>query len=86
VANTLTADEFARRAMQYRLAFGFDPQAVAVRSCEETGQQALAHVAFRGHNTSASKYYKDGVRLRLGPDGWKVVLPPNFGHGPAGGR
>src|SRR5438105_2823170 len=42
------ADGFARVAEDYRRRIGFEPEAVHVRSCEEQGDEAKAHVVFEG--------------------------------------
>jgi hypothetical protein len=75
---TLPADRFASVAKAYRDAFGFEPEGVTVRSCEEHGDEAIAHVVFRGRSRSAQRYYKDGLVLRHNDLGWRVVVPSNF--------
>jgi hypothetical protein len=76
---TLPADRFASVARAYRDAFGFEPEGVTVRSCEEHGDEAIAHVVFRGRSHSGQRYYKDGVVLRCSDLGWRVLVPSNFG-------
>jgi hypothetical protein len=73
-----SADEFARLARTYRSQLGFKPQSVKVRSCEEHGDEAIAHVIITGQ--SAPKRRKDAVTLRRGQAGWAIVLPPRFGQ------
>jgi hypothetical protein len=75
----LGQEEFARLARQYRLRLGFEPRAVRVRSCEEQGDRAIAHVTLTGRGPSRSQY-RDAVALQRGESGWAVVLPPNFGQ------
>jgi hypothetical protein len=75
----LGVGEFARLARQYRRRLGFEPRAVRVRSCEEQGDRAIAHVTLTGRGASRS-LYRDAVALRRGESGWAVVLPPNFGR------
>src|SRR6266536_3344417 len=42
----LPRNDFERLAGQYRRNFGFEPASVQVRSCEEQGEEAKAHVVF----------------------------------------
>lgn len=74
-----TREQFARSAEAYRRKFGFEPEKFLIRSCEEQETQAIARVAFLGHSPSKHQRYTDGVVLRQSPDGWRVVLQPNFG-------
>jgi hypothetical protein len=73
--------QFAQRVGQYRQGFGFEPDAVHVRSCQEQGGTAIAHVVFTGLAAGHQKYFKEVVELRHGDTGWGVVLPANFGQG-----
>jgi hypothetical protein len=77
---TCNAEQFARLAEQYRGAFGFELADVVVGSSEEHGGTAIAHVVYRGHNSSGAKYYKDGMTLGRTDAGWGIVLPSNFGR------
>jgi len=77
----LGRDEFARLARQYRHNFGFEPASVQVRSCEEQGDEAKAHVVFSGQARGGPRQFRDSVLLRRGPEGWGVVLPRRFGQG-----
>jgi hypothetical protein len=80
-------DQFARRAEAYRRALGFEPAEVHVQSCDERGDEAVAHVNLRGVAGSSPRVYRDAVGLRRGPAGWAVVLPSRFGTaGPPGRR
>jgi hypothetical protein len=72
------ADQFARLAENYRRAFGFEPQAVRLQSCDENESVAVAHVVFTGR-AGRERRYKDAVTLRRGQEGWGVVLPAGFG-------
>ncbi len=76
----VSAGEFARLGENYRRGLGFEPQGVSVRSCEERGAEAIAHVVLRGNAGSRQRFYKDAVTLKRGPSGWGVVLPPRFGQ------
>ncbi len=66
---------FTKLAEQVRGNVGFEPERVRVRSCEERGDEAVAHVVWLGRGR-----YEDGVTLRRTDGGWGVVLPQNFGH------
>jgi hypothetical protein len=70
------AMRFARQAESYRRLLGFEPENVVVRSCEEHGSEALAHVVIRG----GTRTYKDAIVLRKDGDAWGVVLPARFGE------
>jgi hypothetical protein len=74
-----TQDQFTRLAQAYRRNLGFEPEAVHVQSCDEQGTEAIAHVVLTGRDSSQTRRYKDGVTLRQTVEGWRVVLPPNFG-------
>ena len=76
----LRRDDFARLARQYRRNLRFEPASVQVRSCEEQGEEAKAHVVFSGPAKSGSRQFRDSFLLRHGPEGWGVVLPRHFGR------
>jgi hypothetical protein len=73
-----SAEQFAGLATNYRKAIGMDPAAVHVRSCEEQGSEAVAHVVLTGAPGHAQ--HKDAVALRRSEAGWGVHLPRNFGQ------
>jgi hypothetical protein len=75
-------ESFARLAQSYHHRLGFEPREVFVRSCEEHGDEAIAHVVFTGQGGGKQRYHKDAITLRRGAAGWGVVLPPRFGQGP----
>ncbi len=75
----VTREQFARRAENYYRSLGFEPERANVQSCQERGDQALAHVNFVGQAGSSTRYFKDGFALRREPAGWRVVLRLNFG-------
>jgi hypothetical protein len=75
-----SAEQFARLATQYRRNLGFEPERVQVRSCEEHGAEAVAHVVFTSRTTIPYRSYKDGIALRRSATDWGVVLPPHFGR------
>jgi hypothetical protein len=70
------ANRFADLAAIYRRGLGFEPEEVHVRSCEEHGDRAVAHVILTGRG----KRYKDAVTLRRDGGVWGVVLPARFGR------
>ena len=72
---------FARLASAYHEGFGFRPEAVHVRSCDEQGAAAVAHVVFIGPPGSGRHSYNDAVTLRETGGVWRVVLPAGFGRG-----
>jgi hypothetical protein len=76
----LSAEQFAGLARQYRRGVGFEPTAAHVRSCEERGDEAVAHVTLTGQAAGHRRFHKDAVTLRRGAGGWGVVLPPRFGQ------
>jgi hypothetical protein len=77
-----TGEQFARLAQAQRKRLGFEPQEVKVRSCEEHGSSAVAHVVLLGPASAKRHTFQDAVALRQGPAGWAVVLPPRFGEAP----
>jgi hypothetical protein len=72
--------QFSQLARNYRSSLSFEPVAVRVWACEERDTEATAHVTLTGRGAKKEARYKDGVTLRRGDDGWRVVLPPNFGR------
>jgi hypothetical protein len=71
---------FAGLAGAYRRALGFEPDGVRLRSCQEQGERAIAHVVLTGRGGPRRRSFKDAVTLRRTPEGWRVVLPANFGR------
>jgi hypothetical protein len=74
------SDSFARVAEEYRRRLGFEPEAVRVRSCEEQGDEAKAHVVFEGQAGGKRQFFKEAAELRRSASGWGVVLPRRFGR------
>jgi hypothetical protein len=70
------ATQFAQQAEGYRRQLGFEPGQVIVRSCEEHGTEATAHVVLK----AGARSYKDAIAMRRDGTGWGVVLPPRFGE------
>jgi hypothetical protein len=77
-------DCFRTLATNFRTDWGFDPESVLVRSCDEHGNDATAHVVLSGRGKTGHKLWKDAVVLRRGPAGWRVIPPSTFGKPPAG--
>src|SRR5439155_6767034 len=59
----VTREQFVQLAKYYR-DLGFDPEAVKLRSCEEHGNEAIAHVFLIGQMQKKTGRYKDAVVLR----------------------
>jgi hypothetical protein len=76
----LSVEQFTRLAREYRRGLGFEPTSAHVRSCEERGDEAVAHVTLTGQAAGHQRLHKDAVTLRRGAAGWGVVLPPRFGQ------
>src|SRR5262245_45425937 len=58
-----TAEQFSRAAEAYRRKFSLDSAKVHIRSCEENGTQAVAHVVFASNAASKPQRYKEGLVL-----------------------
>ncbi|HEV3117769.1 MAG TPA: hypothetical protein VGY58_11990 [Gemmataceae bacterium] len=76
----LSEQQFARLIRKRWQAIGFEPQEARVRSCEEHGAEAIAHVVLTGHAGSRLRLYKDAVVLRHSATGWRVMLSPASGQ------
>jgi hypothetical protein len=72
--------EFAALARNYYRSLGFTPETVRVRSCEEDGREARAHVLLTGRAGGRNRSFRDAVLLRRSAAGWGVALPPRFGE------
>ena len=75
------AEQFARLAQHYRKGLGFEPEEFQIRSCEEQGSEAMAHVVLQGHSGAKQRTFKDAVAVRRSGTAWGVVLPAHFGEG-----
>ncbi len=73
-------ERFEALAQTYRRQLGFEPQEVKLRTCEEHGAEAIAHVTFIGTVRKKQHRFKEAVQLRRGGSGWGVVLPKRFGQ------
>jgi hypothetical protein len=67
-------------AQSYRNGLGFEPEAIHIQTCEERGTEAIAHIVLTGQAATEEHHYKDAVALRQNGEGWRVLLPPNFGR------
>jgi hypothetical protein len=75
----VTLEQFSGLAVTYRSKLGFEPNAFHIQSCQEQGRDAIAHVVLTGRSTDRERRYKDAITLRRCDDGWRIVLPWNFG-------
>jgi hypothetical protein len=75
----MSEKEFGRLAESYRAKLGFNPEEIRIQSCDEKGNEAFAHVVLIGQIASKQRRFKDAVVLRRSADGWRIVLPANFG-------
>lgn len=75
----VTREQFTRLASDHRKSFGFEPEAVAIHTCDEHGSEATAHVTITGKGNGRHRF-KDAITLRKGDDSWQIVLPANFGQ------
>jgi hypothetical protein len=72
--------QFSQLAQSFCNSLGFEPSSVHVRACEEHGNEATAHVALLGQSASQGRRSREAVTLVQGTDGWRVLLPQNFGR------
>jgi hypothetical protein len=77
-------DTFRTKAAAFRADWGFDPESVHVKSCDERGDEATAHVVLSGKGKDGHRQLKDAVVLHRGASGWRIFLPENFGKPHAG--
>ena len=75
-----TQEQFILQARAYRKKIGFEPDGLHIRSCEEQGTDAIAHIVLTGRSPGHKRRYSDGVVLRHHAGGWRIVLPPTFGR------
>jgi hypothetical protein len=71
---------FERGARVYCKRLGFAIGKVAIRSCDEQGEKAIAHVNLSDANGSPKHRYHEGTLLQQSDKGWRIVLPSNFGQ------
>jgi len=75
-----TLEQFAPLARGYRINLGFEPDELHIQSCQEHGQEAIAHLILTGRNVDQARRYKDAIKLRRSDDGWRIVLSRTFGQ------
>lgn len=75
----VSPDRFSALAQVYGRGLGFPAERVHVRSCEEHGDAATAHVVLMGQGAGHTRRFEDGATLRCADGRWGVVLPLNFG-------
>jgi hypothetical protein len=76
---TISLDQFRRQAQAYCKRLGFEPQEVHIRSCEEHGTEAIAHLSLVGHVQGQRKQFRESVVLKKSANRWQVVPPNHFG-------
>ena len=72
-----SVEAFTKNAQVYRQQLWFEPNAVHVRSCDEHGEEATAHVVLTGPGNKRHQY-KDAIVLRRLEGKWWIVLPAAF--------
>jgi hypothetical protein len=77
-----SADRFASLAQHYYRGIGFAARELHVRSCEEHGDDAIAHIVLTGEDGSRRRFHRDAITLRWDGAVWRVVLSSRFGLGP----
>jgi hypothetical protein len=76
----LDAANFQKRAETYCGQLGFKLADVQIRTCEEQGSRAIAHVTLADAAGSRKHNWRDSVALERSEKGWGVVLPAQFGR------
>jgi hypothetical protein len=76
----LSGDQFARLAQTFLSGLGFEPDAVQIRAWDERGSEATAHVILTGKGKEKNQRYKDAISLQRIDEGWRIILPQNFGR------
>ena len=69
----LTLEGFTVLSRSYTHNIGFHAERVHMRSCDEQGDTAIAHVMLNGRGGHAR--YSDGITLRRVEGRWFIVLP-----------
>ncbi|MFL5342070.1 MAG: hypothetical protein ACJ8F7_18145 [Gemmataceae bacterium] len=75
------SDAFRSAAEHFRRHLGAQPESVHLSSCEEHGDEAVAHLLIVGHANGKPHTLREAVALRRSTSGWGVVPPPRFGVG-----
>lgn len=76
----VAAAAFARRAEAYVKRLGFDFRKAHLRSCDEQGEKATAHLTLSDRQGTRKHSYRESIMLRRDVQGWGVTLPANFGR------
>jgi len=71
---------FESQAKVTRLRIGFEPEDVHIRSCEENGNDATAHVILLTKNPTHKRRFVDGITAKRIEGQWRIVLPDNYGR------
>src|SRR5437016_225764 len=71
---------FQKRAQAYCQQLGFTLGEVQIRTCEEQGDRAIAHVTLHDAAGARQHGWRDSIALERTPTGWGVVLPAQFGR------
>jgi hypothetical protein len=75
-------EDFSRRAGAFYASLGFPPDELHIRTCDERGTEAISRVVLAGRKDAHTLRHNAGVTLRRSDDGWRVLLPANFGATP----
>lgn len=77
------AEAFTKLAESYRTFLRFEPKSVSIRTCEERGDEATAHLNITGVSKDGkSQTYRESILLRRVDDGWRVIPSSRFGKAP----
>jgi len=71
---------FAQRADRYVRGLGFDFAKAHLRTCDEQGEKAIAHLNLSNAAGNRKHSYRESIMLQRDGDRWGVVLPSNFGR------
>src|SRR4051794_40364399 len=77
--SNLSLEQFKAQAIAYRKRLGFDPEQVFIRSSEEHGNEAIAHLSLTGHILGQRKSFRESVVVKRRGTTWFVVPPNHFG-------
>src|SRR5204863_9263450 len=73
-----TGPHTSLHAYTYRRDLSFEPEALHVCSCEEHGDEAIAHIGLPGRAGSQARSFKEATRLgrdrRAGESCWHLIL------------
>ncbi len=77
--SSLSLDQFKAQALAYRKRIGFEPEEVLIRSSEEHGNEAIAHLSLVGHVQGQRRLFRESVVLKRRGSDWFVIPPNRFG-------